>query len=197
MKSFLKALTAIVGVLYPIAIYVTLSRYDASPRILASLLVFVALVYFISHTEDARGKTVKRVQFWLMLLVAGILALITFLTENAGYLKFYPVSISIFLLFSFGITLIHPPNMIFRIANLKDKKVKNSQGDERKEIERYCRNVTIIWIVFFILNGTTAVLTALYTSPLVWALYNGMISYILMGVIFLGEIIVRKLVVQY
>lgn len=192
MKFFLKVLAVLIAVLYPVVIYITLSHYDASPRVLAALLVFIALVYFIAHTDNARGETTKQVQFWGMIIVVGALALITFVTENAGYVKIYPVFINVSLLLSFGITLFRPPSMIFRLASMQDKIVRDSEGDERLKIERYCRKVTIVWVIFFILNGLTAILTALFTSHFVWALYNGMISYILIGIIFVGDIIVRK-----
>ncbi len=196
MKYFLKALALVSAVLYPVLIYLMLSRFDASPRVLAALLVFVALAYFITHTDNVRGETFKRIQFWGMFLTAGLLALITFITENAGYVKFYPVSINIFLLLSFGITLLRPPSMIFRLASMQDEKVRSSEGEERLKIERYCRKVTMVWIAFLVINGLTAVFTALFASHFFWALYNGMISYILIGVIFLGEFIVRKVRVQ-
>jgi uncharacterized membrane protein len=45
--------------------------------------------------------------------------------------------------------------------------------------------------VFFIFNGIVAALT-ISASDAVWALYNGLISYIIMGILFAGEYIVRR-----
>jgi len=55
----------------------------------------------------------------------------------------------------------------------------------------YTRKVTIIWCGFFMLNGVLALLTTLYASDRIWALYNGLISYCLMGLLFAGEWLVR------
>lgn len=196
MKLFLKILAILTAVLYPVIIFVTLSYYDASPRVLSIVLVFVALVYFVAHTDKARGEFLKKIQFWGMILAAGGLAVITFITEDSGYVKFYPVSINLFLLMTFGMTLIRPPNMIFRIAQMQDKTVKASTGAEREKIELYCKKVTWIWISFFLFNGLTAVLTAIFATPFIWAFYNGLLSYILIGVIFIGELIFRKVVIK-
>ena len=55
----------------------------------------------------------------------------------------------------------------------------------------YCRNVTKVWCVFFIINGSIALYTALFTSLEHWMLYNGFISYMLMGLLMAVEYIVR------
>ena len=52
---------------------------------------------------------------------------------------------------------------------------------------RYCRQVTLVWVVFFILNGTVASLTACCAALEVWSLYNGLIAYGAMGLLFTTE----------
>jgi uncharacterized membrane protein len=56
---------------------------------------------------------------------------------------------------------------------------------------RYTRQVTIVWCVFFVLNGSIALYTALFCEMKTWALYNGLIAYVLMGALFAGEYLVR------
>lgn len=46
-------------------------------------------------------------------------------------------------------------------------------------------------VLFFLVNGAIALFTALYSSDKIWALYNGLISYGLMGMLFVGEWLVR------
>ncbi len=55
----------------------------------------------------------------------------------------------------------------------------------------YTRNVTKVWIAFFVLNGLISFYTYRYSSMDVWTLYNGLISYVLMGVLFGVEFLVR------
>jgi len=112
------------------------------------------------------------------------------LTNNGIFLKFYPVLITLLFLGSFGITLIKPPSMIYRIALIQDKLIRFSPG--KKHIENYCRKVTIVWVIFFILNGSLSVWTIFSGSDILWSVYNGGISYFLMGILFAVEFIVRK-----
>ena len=56
----------------------------------------------------------------------------------------------------------------------------------------YTRKVTQVWCGFFVLNGGLALGTALWASDATWALYNGLIAYGLMGVLFAGEWVVRR-----
>ena len=97
---------------------------------------------------------------------------------------------NILFLGAFSFTLFHPPSMIFRFAVMQDKSIPNSPGE--KKIAGYCRKVTIVWIVFFIFNGTMAGLTIFSGSDFLWSFYNGGISYILIGLLFAGEFMVRK-----
>jgi uncharacterized membrane protein len=53
--------------------------------------------------------------------------------------------------------------------------------------------VTQLWCAFFIANGAVAIYTALFGSRDDWALYNGLIAYLLMGGLFGGEWLYRSL----
>lgn len=186
----LKVLAVISSILYPLIIFTSLRYFNASPRVLALVLMIVAMVYFISNTGNIKKKGFKSFQLWATIIIATTLALLTFLTENSGYVMFYPVFISMFFLLSFSITLKSPPTMIFRFATLADKTIIGS--DNEKRVESYCLVVTKIWIIFFVINGVIALTTAIYGDYEIWTLYNGLISYICMGLIFCIEFIVRK-----
>jgi acyl-coenzyme A synthetase/AMP-(fatty) acid ligase len=91
---------------------------------------------------------------------------------------------------AFGLTLLQPPPMIYRFAILQDKSIPGSLGE--KGVAVYCRKVTIVWMVFFVFNGSIAAWTIFSGSDVLWSVYNGGISYILIGTLFAGEFIVRK-----
>ena len=55
----------------------------------------------------------------------------------------------------------------------------------------YTRRVTQVWCIFFFVNGAIALVTALWASPATWTLYNGLIAYVMMGLLFAGEYVVR------
>ncbi|MBQ7158921.1 MAG: AMP-binding protein [Treponema sp.] len=122
-------------------------------------------------------------------MAAGIVCL---LTGSAVFLKFYPVVISAIFLGVFGYTLFARPTMIFRFATMTDKTIRGSLAEKR--VEAYCTKVTIIWCVFFVLNGSVALVTVFSKSDILWSVYNGGISYMLIGLLFAGEYIVRKVV---
>jgi uncharacterized membrane protein len=56
----------------------------------------------------------------------------------------------------------------------------------------YCRGVTKVWCVFFVLNGAAAGGLALWAPVSWWAAYTGGAAYALMGLVFGVEYVVRK-----
>ena len=134
-------------------------------------------------------KRIKAVLCIGFLVCGGIVALVT---RSARILTFYPALVNLFFLVLFGHTLFVGPSMVYRFATLKDKSIAISPY--RKKIAAYCRNVTLVWCCFFIVNGSIALLSVFGETYRFWALYNGCIAYILMGLLFAGEFIVRKFV---
>ncbi|WP_227977792.1 hypothetical protein [Arenimonas daejeonensis] len=55
----------------------------------------------------------------------------------------------------------------------------------------YVAKVTRAWCLFFAVNGGIALWTALAASDATWALYNGLVAYLLIGAMFLGERLLR------
>ena len=100
-------------------------------------------------------------------------------------LKFYPVVINAGMLFTFGSSLWRPPTAVERMARLTEPNLPEAAV-------AYTRQVTRVWCGFFVLNGSLALATALWASPEIWALYNGCIAYLLMGVLFAVEYGVRR-----
>jgi uncharacterized membrane protein len=56
----------------------------------------------------------------------------------------------------------------------------------------YTRKVTAVWCGFFLVNGLVSMGTIYYGDRWIWSLYNGCISYVLMGVLMAVEMMVRK-----
>jgi uncharacterized membrane protein len=102
--------------------------------------------------------------------------------------KSYPVLVNAALALLFGFSLLRPPSVVERIARLADPSIPG-------EATRYLRNVTAAWVVFFVVNGSVSTWTALQGSWEAWTLYNGLISYLLIGVMFAGELTVRRVVI--
>ena len=179
-----------ISVLYPLIVYCGLEYWALSPRRLSLLLLAIAFFHFLNFTRSKSSIDQSRTA--ILVILVFLCAFIAFFLDNIIFVKIYPVLISLSLLAFFGFTLWRPPNIIFRMASLWDKSLKNSPS--RRAVELYCRKVTLVWCSFFIFNAIVASFTVFKASDRVWSLYNGLISYILMGVIFIVEYLVRRMV---
>ncbi len=172
-----KPLTALLGAVtlaYPLLVYYSIGQL--SPKFMALLLAGLAL---------ARALLVRQPVWWAAAGAASVLALLAFFGDALLPLKLYPVLVNLLFLAVFGISLWHPPSVIERIARLTEPHF----GDAAVA---YTRRVTQVWCGFFLLNGGVALVTALWASTDLWALYNGLLSYLLMGCLFAGEWLVRR-----
>ena len=95
------------------------------------------------------------------------------------------MAVSTALLVLFGLSLWKGPTVVERLARLQEPNL-DAHG------VAYTRRVTQVWCGFFVLNGSLALATALWGSNATWALYNGLISYGLMGLLMSGEWLVRR-----
>lgn len=115
-----------------------------------------------------------------------VMALVSCFGDHAWLsVKLYPCAVSAALLLVFGASLLRPPTVIERIARFQDPALP-------AEGVAYTRAVTVAWCAFFICNGSVAAFTAFHASDRVWALYNGVIAYGLMGAMFGGEMLIRR-----
>lgn len=143
--------------------------------LMSGLLIAVAVIRFFLSKD----------QIFLPLTIFTLLCgTLTLLLQNALWLKFYPVLMSLGSATLFAYTLIRPPTMIERFARLH-------QPDLPESGVRWTRQVTKVWCGFFVFNALVALITV-FLSTQIWALYNGFISYVLMGILLLGEFVLRR-----
>jgi uncharacterized membrane protein/acyl-CoA synthetase (AMP-forming)/AMP-acid ligase II len=183
----IKNIFYIAAALYPLVVFCALAVFKLPLRIFSLALAAFGFFFFIAATG-----TKKKIPLQALLLpLVGVLGA---LTNEFLVLKLYPVLVSGLLLAAFGSTLLSPPSMIFRFALLLDRRngIRGSLG--KTYIAAYCRRVTAVWCFFFAANGAVAVFTALWGSRAMWTLYNGGISYIIIGILLGGELLVRKMV---
>ena len=200
MHLFSRIAFIILSILYPLVVFSCLVIFHVPIKIFSLFIVFIALVYLLMATGGARAggesSLGARLKKNLRLLVsAGLLlaaGLICLATGQTLFIKLYPVLMNVIFLFTFGSTLFLPPNICFRFACLAQKNL--SQSHISRRVEKYCFKVTVIWCVFFILNGAAALYTVFSKSDKMWSIYNGGIAYALMGVLFAVEFLVRMVV---
>lgn len=160
--------------LYPLAIWFGEGRVE--PRYLALLLLLAAGARLPALKVSAAARWSAGAA---LVLAAGAVWANALLP-----LKLYPVLVNAALLIAFGYSLASPPSMVERMARL-------TEPDLPPAGVAYTRTVTKVWCVFFIINGSIALGTAVWASQAVWSLYNGVIAYVLMGLLFAGEYLVR------
>jgi uncharacterized membrane protein len=195
MSTLRRALVVAATALYPFVVLGSLLFFKASPRALSFCLVAILVVSFLAYPGAGEKGGFDRVRIWASAgILTGIIVLMV-LTNSAGFVKLYPVFMNIFLLGAFGFTLIRPPSMALRIglriASLAKKSLP--YNSKHLSIDSYCRILTAIWCGFFVFNACISLVTAFWASDFVWAMYNGFISYILIGLLFFGEMGVRAI----
>ncbi len=168
---------------YPVLVFTLLVVLHLPVRIISLCIIVLAAAFFLS-SGAANWRPLVSSAFLI------VVALGCFFTNKIVFLKLYPVAVNGSMFAIFLGSLIFPPSIIFRFACLADKSIKGSIAE--RQVESYCRKVCVVWCLFFIANGAAAAFTAFFCSDRLWSAYNGGISYILMGMLFAIEYIIRK-----
>jgi len=127
--------------------------------------------------RPVRAGVVARVA--LMPLVVGAL----YLLKANIWFRLYPAVMVTLALAVFAVSLCRVP-LVERIARGMGERL-DARG------VAYCRRVTQVWVAFLAAHLAVTVATV-FASREVWAVYNGIIAYVLMGLLFAGEWIVRR-----
>lgn len=175
MRRLIPLLLPLVGVLYPFVLYFGMGK--VSPPVFALVLGAVWLIRAPSLLREPGGR-------WMIGVALVYCATLSF-TGEPLMLQWYPVLMNALLMVVFGITLIHGPPFIERVARLREP-------DLPPAAVRYTRVVTKVWTVFFALSGATSAALTLWGSLAWWTLYNGLISYLLVGFLFSVEWLLRQ-----
>ncbi len=101
------------------------------------------------------------------------------------FVKFYPVCANLTVFLVFFISLFSKETVIQKFAKMVD-------GELSENALKYTRNLTYIWCCLTFFNFVVSLITV-FLSEEIWALFNGLISYILIGSLFLVEYIVRSI----
>lgn len=167
-------LTAALTLVYPLAIWLGHGRIE--PRWLAGLLLLTLATRLPSLKISAGARWTAAAGLALAGLAVAANAVLP--------LKLYPVLVNAALLAAFGASLVSGMPMVERLARLREP-------DLPAQAVAYTRRVTQAWCVFFVVNGAIALGTALFAPEAIWSLYTGVVSYVLMGLMFGGEYLLR------
>ncbi|MFJ2984428.1 MULTISPECIES: hypothetical protein [unclassified Pseudomonas] len=174
MKRLVGLGLLLAGVLYPFAVYFGMAHF--APWQFGLLLGALWLGRALSTRRPGN--------VWMTVAALGFCALLG-LSDSAQLLRWYPVLINSFLLALFGTSLLRGMPMAERLARLREPQLP-------PRAVRYTRRVTQVWCVFFLVNGLIAAGLTLWAPLSWWTLYNGLIAYAAMGLLFAVEWRIRQ-----
>ena len=173
--------TVVVVLGYPLAIYFGLTHFR--PRTVGLMLAVVLLPTLVLRIKRARRMHLRSLV--LMPVLVLVLVSLSIIIDDHRFILVLPVLINAALLGVFAGSLRQEISTVERFARL--------QVDDLSPAEiRYCRVVTALWCVFFAVNAIAAAALALAGQLAWWSLYNGLLTYIALGVLFAAEFVVRK-----
>ncbi len=100
-------------------------------------------------------------------------------------LKLYPVIMNFCIFLIFFSSLFDKETVIQKFARISE-----GGGELHPKTKAYTKNLTYIWCIYLLIQFFASVAT-LFLSDKIWMIFNGCVSYILLGLFFAIEYIVR------
>jgi uncharacterized membrane protein len=178
IRKIIGIILTIIVLVHPLFIYFGLKMYSSR------LIAFLIGVSMLGHvlTQDRHALQLRLLIPFSVIVavcVAGILL------DSPIFILYLPCCICASLLVAFSHSLFYPPSTIEVFARMFVSELSSEEM-------RYCRRVTLIWIGFFLLNGVAAFYTACCATLGIWSLYNGLLAYVGMGMLFVAELSYRS-----
>jgi uncharacterized membrane protein len=172
------------GVAYPFLVYFG-QAYSGLSFLQPPLFIVIALGLIGLRLMAMRGPDGRP---WLFGMASAAVVLLLLLALNAGFaVMAYPVVISLTVAGIFGGSLLWPPSIVERFARMRE-------ADLPPAAIGYLRGVTQVWFLFLLANAAVAAALGLWGPLHLWTLWTGLVSYLLMGALFLGELAWRHFV---
>jgi uncharacterized membrane protein len=180
-----EALQGIFFLGYPLIVYFAYTRLETRTLAIALLALYGASVAIRFRRSATEIRQLLRQHIGLFALIA-----IALTTGNATVLLLMPVLVSSYLFWTFSASLRDGMPMIERFARIVEDDLPDFTIP-------YCRKVTIVWCAFLAANALCVLVLALAAPLEWWALYSGLIAYLLVGALVLGEFVVHKIWFRY
>lgn len=176
--KFWSFFSLMIGVLYPFLVYF---YYDTLPLgYFVAAGVGLIAIRFYGYRHRINNVFLASFFCFMVLILSAL-----FVKTELGAVQAYPILVSLTVCAYFLYSLYKPPTIIERIARTIDPNL-TAEG------VLYTRRVTWAWVSFLVFNAGVSFVTALWGSMDQWLLWNGFVSYVFMGILFIGEYCVRK-----
>ena len=173
----MKIIAALVFLLYPLLVYFCISH-----GIAWGVIGIIGLYVIYQSIHSWLEKHFKAMLAWLAIF--GFMLIGSNLSKEIT-IKIFPVFANLGFMGIFAMTLWQGPPLIERFARI-------TFPDTPEKIVRYCRLLTKIWVAFFAIQAVITLLLAYFATNAVWAIYTGVVSYILIFALLAGEYIFRR-----
>lgn len=180
----LKLGTVVIGssmLLYPVFVHFGVRVF--SPRTSAGVLLVVLCPALIARLWNADRSLLRSLALLPAVVVALLLGAVAM--NSLGFVLLLPAAVNLTFLASFAVTLYRGPPMVERFARIIDE-------DLTAEEQRWCRLWTWLWSGFFAVNASMALVLSQVGALDWWTAYNGVVSYMLVGILFAVEYVTRK-----
>lgn len=171
MKALALCFISGLALVYPLVVYLGINR--VSPAVLGVILgCMVAIKFYLTPQKDYSQT--------LVLLLMVTFSLGVAVSNSEMTLRFYPVLMSCAVASMFALSLFQPQSLIERFARMAGKTITSNA-------KRYSRRLTLLWSILLLVNAIVAGYFALYATMKSWALYNGLLSYVVFILFFCLE----------
>lgn len=170
VQKFLKILRVIILLLYPFLIFFAL-QYRISFKLISLIFLGTILLNY------------QRSQNKILLCIGMLICCLIYCYKYTIFLKIYPVIMNCSVLVAFACSLRKKP-----LITVFAEKMKVCMTKEKLE---YTRKATRAW-AYFMLFLSILSFSTIFMSDFIWMIFNGFISYVLIGCMFCAEWLVRK-----
>lgn len=115
--------------------------------------------------------------------IFSVFLVVLFYFKRFIVIKFYPPIMNFVIFLLFFCSIFSKETIIQKIALAID-------GELSLDVRNYTRKLTYIWSFFLFCNFIVSLIT-IFLSDKIWIVYNGFISYFLVGLLFIMEYVYR------
>lgn len=174
--SAIRVAFAVLLALYPVVIYFGL-------RVLPAGFFGLLLALLLALRFGVLGTAERATAIPVFLLLLGYALLAAFTGENT-LLLLYPALVNFVMALVFAASLYQGTPLLQRLAEARGMQMSAHSGG-------YLQKLTAIWALFLAGNGCVALWTMTRSFEF-WALYNGLLSYLLIAGLLGGEVLFRR-----
>jgi len=184
-----KFLFGLVAILYPLFVFCALVVFKLPIKYLSIGIIVFAIAYSVVNSRNYKGK--HTLALFISPLILCVIGALSLCLNDEIVIKLYPALADLAYLTIMISSLIFPPPLAYYFIDIFDKSMKTVIPKQKFDL--YCFRASIVWCVYFVLDGIVATLTTFYMDSLNWGIYNAGITYIIMALIFAGEFIILKI----